>query len=122
MENTASSFQKFSLWLKESLGFKLFAIGFLVLILMIPVSMIKNIISERQWRQESVIQEVSRDWGAGQTISGPILTIPYSKWIVYNDNQKKEEKHVAHFLPLELNVNGDLTHQIRQRGIFEAVL
>lgn len=122
MENTASSFQKFSVWLKESLGFKLFAIGFLVLILMIPVSMIKNIISERQWRQESVIQEVSRDWGAGQTISGPILTIPYSKWIVYNDSQKKEEKPVAHFLPLELNVNGDLTHQIRQRGIFEAVL
>jgi inner membrane protein len=122
MENTLSAFQRFAKWLKQSLGFKLFAIGFLVLLLMIPVSMIKNIISERQWRQETVIKEVSRDWGGGQVITGPILTIPYSKWVEYDEGKRKEEKHFAHFLPLELDVSGDLTHQIRQRGIFEAVL
>lgn len=122
MENNPSVPKKTRSWLKDSLGAKLAAIAFLILILIIPVSMIEDLIWERQHRQNTVINEVSRDWGGAQTLTGPVLSIPYSKWIEYDDNKRREEKHVAHFLPTDLKITGDLEHQIRKRGIFEAIL
>ncbi len=117
-----SSFQKFSNWLKQSLFVKLAAIGFLILLLMIPNSMIQSLIRERQSRQAEAIQEISSSWGAPQTIIGPVLTVPYNRWITYEDGKRNAVQQVAHFLPLQLEIAGDATHQIRQRGIFDVVL
>ncbi len=123
MENqNVSMVQRFSQWLKKSLFIKLLSIGFLVLLLMVPIVMIQDSISERQLRQQEAIFEVSQSWGGAQTVVGPVLSIPYSKWIEFEDNKRKEERHIAHFLPLSLKIDGDLKHQIRQRGIFDVVL
>lgn len=116
-----STFQRFSNWLKQSLFVKLASIGFLILLLMIPNSMIQSLIGERQARQEEAIREVSSSWGAPQTVIGPVLTIPY---LVTTEEygKKKTTPHVAHFLPLRLEIDGNMAHQIRQRGIFDVIL
>lgn len=117
-----SSFHRLSNWLKQSLFVKLASIGFLILLLMIPTSMIQSLIGERQQRQEEAIREVSSSWGAPQTIIGPVLTIPYNRWEEYESGKKRAVQEVAHFLPLRLEVDGNAQHQVRQRGIFDVIL
>lgn len=120
--NGGSGFSRFSQWLKESIVVKLLAIGFLVLILLIPNAMISDLISERQIRQHEVTAEVSQSWGGYQSVTGPVLSIPYSTWTVYADGKRSENLNTAYFLPKTLNVDGNLPHQIRKRSIFEVVL
>lgn len=116
-----SAMQKFSNWLKQSLFVKLLSIGFLVLILLIPNTMIQGLIYERQNRQQEVFNEVSQSWGAPQTIIGPVLTIPYNRWTEYEGKQTATQE-IAHFLPLTLAIEGDAAHQVRRRGIFDVIL
>ena len=67
--------------LKTNIFFKLGVIITLILVLLIPTSMIKNLILERETIQNNAIHEVSSKWGNGQTLSGPYLSIPYDKYI-----------------------------------------
>lgn len=117
-----SNIQRFSEWLKGSLGIKLFSIGLLVLILLIPNALIRELIQERQGRQETVRQEVSQSWGGSQGIQGPVLAVPYLQWKNLEDGKRIEERHMAYFLPLRLHVEGDLKHQVRKRSIFDVIL
>ena len=72
-----SFFEKVNNWLKRSITIKLFTIGFLILILLIPVSMVVRLIEEREDRQQQAIQEISSKWGEEQTITGLILNVPF---------------------------------------------
>lgn len=108
---------------KDSLLFKLLAIGFLVLLLMIPNVMIMGLIEERQQRQMSAVQEVSASWGGPQTIAGPVLSIPYLEWTEYQVSKERTSvQRMAHFLPQQLTADGQVDHQVRKRGIFDVIL
>jgi inner membrane protein len=109
-------------WLKNSAGVRLLIIALLTLIMLIPASMVESLIFERKSRKQDAVSEVSSKWGGMQTISGPVLTVPYLK---YYKNEKSELITVvqyAHFLPADLNIGGELKHEIRYRSIYEIVL
>ncbi len=108
-------------WLKTSLLVKLAAMGFITLLLLIPNAMIQSMIHERQGRQNEAIHEISRSWGGAQSVAGPVLTIPYEEITVF-EGKKTIMVWTAHFLPDELNVEGDLAPEIRRRSIYDAVL
>ncbi len=124
--NDLSFFEKFNMWLRNSLIVRLFSIGFLMLILLIPTEMIKSLIRERESTQRSAIYEVSSKWGDSQTITGPVVTIPYkvytSSYDKYNKLITLEEIRYAHFLPKNLKIEGELFPEIRYRGIYEVIL
>ncbi|MBV6428413.1 MAG: Inner membrane protein CreD [Haliscomenobacter sp.] len=123
METQESSYgQKFGNWLRRSLAVKLLAIGFLTLLLMLPNGLILNLISERQSRMSEASAEVSASWGPAQTLTGPILSIPYTEWTDLEDGKRIASKRLAHFLPETFEVDGKQRHQIRKRGIFEVIL
>lgn len=65
----------------NSVSFKVITIFLLILALLIPSSMIKSLIREREYRKQDVINEISSKWGHAQTITGPIVTIPYKKYL-----------------------------------------
>ncbi|MBF0226334.1 MAG: inner membrane CreD family protein [Desulfobacterales bacterium] len=67
--------------IKNSATFKMATIAFLALVLLIPASLIESLINERLLRRNSVIDEINDKWGNIQTIAGPIITIPYQKYI-----------------------------------------
>lgn len=111
---------------KNSVILKMFAIGFLAVVLLIPTNMIRGLIEERQQRRDDAISEVSSKWGEVQTLSGPILTIPYTKMVetVVKDGEKPkmvEAVYYAHFLPDKLQINGQISPEMMQRGIYEVV-
>ena len=39
--------------------------------------MIQDLIRERDDRKEDVLREIASKWGRDQTVSGPLLVIPY---------------------------------------------
>ncbi len=97
-------------------------IFFLVLLLLIPSTMIQGLIEEREIRKDDAIREISSKWGERQTITGPVLTIPYLEF--YKDTSKtvRQVTRYMHFLPDELQVNGQLFPEKRYRGIYEVVV
>lgn len=127
MENTPQ-FPKTNLFsfLQESMTIKLIIIGMLVLVLLIPTAWISFLIEERQQRAESVVDEISSKWSDNQTLTGPILAIPYFYTETTLNNfgvEKKEPKSAyAFFLPEKLQVDGIVEPQVRRRGIFDAVV
>ena len=123
-----SFFERANIWIKNSITIRLITIGILILILLIPVSMVKDLIREREYRQQDAIWEVSSKWGEAQTITGLVLTIPYNVYEkIYDrdDNDKykliKTTKY-AHFLPEELDIEGFVKPEVRYRGIYEVVV
>ncbi len=108
--------------IKNNVFLKLIAIGFLMLVFMIPTGMIKNLVNEREWRNEDAVVEVSSKWGNKQTIVGPILTVPYKKLVESKDEKIIEVIKYAHFLPDTLNISGDLESEILSRGIYDVVV
>ena len=56
---------------------KFFGTGGLTLLLMIPLLMVLGLTSDRQSRRDEVALSVGREWGAAQTLFGPVLVIPY---------------------------------------------
>jgi len=113
--------------LKNSIFFKISLIAIIALLLLIPTSMIESLIHERERTQERAIREVSSKWGEEQTISGPIITIPYYRYIKQYSEKDSLDKIVqikehVHFLPNELNIKGDIYPEKRYRGIYEIVV
>lgn len=116
---------RFNLWLKESITIKLFSIGILVLILLIPTAWIMGIMEERQQRAEEVVREVAGKWSGSQTIVGPVLVVPYRKSEKLGNGTDTEVRIVvdnAYFLPASLRVNGEVAPQVLHRGIFDVAV
>ncbi|MBP7653398.1 cell envelope integrity protein CreD [Candidatus Dependentiae bacterium] len=118
-----SFFEKLNYRIRNSITIKLIVIGILFLIMLIPVSMIQSLIREREYRRADTIQEVSSKWGNEQTITGPILSIPYKSYYKENNNDKLITFiKYAHFLPDDLNISGKINPELRYRGIYEVVV
>ena len=109
-------------WMKYSISARLIIIGFLVMLLLIPSFMIRSLIRERQDRRDDAISEVSEKWGQTQTITGPILSIPYTKYFTTEDNETSTKTMYTHILPDFLEINGTIHPEVRNRGIYEVVL
>ncbi len=116
--------------MKRPLLFKTLAIGLLMLLLLIPIAMISNSIDERKYYSQSVVEDIARSSSFSQTITGPVLVVPYSKivrTVSYNDKKEKviEESLVygkLKFLPELFDLNGELKTELRKRGIYSARL
>ena len=113
--------------LKNNVFFKVGIIIVLVLILLIPTTMIKQLIHDREQVQKSAINEVSSKWGNGQTITGPYISIPYDKYIKQFSKKDSVEKIIKlkdwlYFLPDQLEIVGTVAPEKRYRGIYEVVV
>lgn len=113
-------------WTRNSVMLRIFTIAILVLLLLIPVSMVQDLIRERERRQNTAIQEVSSKWGNSQTINGIILTIPYMTYVKVHQDKDQfkmvEKKQYAHFLPDDLKISGEILPEIRYRGIYKVIV
>ncbi|NUP94379.1 MAG: inner membrane CreD family protein, partial [Candidatus Omnitrophica bacterium] len=96
-------------------------LGFLVLILQIPILMIYGVIQERTGTRNEAIREVVSRWGDHQSITGPRLVVPYQCRIERDEKDKKPiiETRLAHFLPANLKISAQMDSEVRYRGIFE---
>lgn len=113
--------------IKTNIYFKVAIIIIIALLLLIPTTMIESLISERETTQFTAISEVSGKWGNQQTISGPFISIPFTRTYVEKSTKDStqrviEVKDFIHILPSELNIEGEINPEQRNRGIFEIVV
>ena len=106
------------------------AILFLTLLLLLPMARIRGLIHERQALRDQVMADVARSDAAAQTLTGPILIVPYTRTLTeqqLDDNHRpvtvtREAAGELRLLPDLLDVNGELRTEERQRGIYRARL
>ena len=113
--------------LKFNIYFKLGTIVVLTLLLLIPASMVRSLIREREWTQQDAIEEVSGKWALGQTVTGPSLSIPYDRYV--KQFSEKDSTNIIvkirdyiNVLPEKLEINGSINPEKRYRGIYEVVV
>ncbi len=124
---------RFTHWLRHSITARMLVVGFLFLILLIPLQFVKELIRERSQRKTEVTQEVNDKWGNEITLAGPILKIPYNTYKekrIYNEQTKTFQtltetlERTAYVFPDALWIDG--TAQTKEkplkRGIYEAVV
>ncbi len=125
MQEKSSFFERLNQKLKESLTVKLFTIGVLILLLLIPLEMVESLIRERNYRSQNTISDVSAEWSKAQEISGPIITIPYHSYEKTTVNEVDKIIMVTrylHLMPEELSYTGELFPKTLHRGIYDAVV
>ncbi len=97
-------------------------ITILILLMLIPAGLIHSLIVERAGRQEQVVNEVSSKWAQAQTITGPVLIVPYNYTYKATNDKVVTVKKYAHFLPDELKVNGNMLPEVRHRSLYDVTL
>src|ERR1041384_6757709 len=113
---------------------KLFGVGGLILVMLIPLLMIQGVLNDRMARRNEAVDDITASWGKDQNIIGPILVVPYLhhgtvvRSVTLPDG-RVETREVAettvayaYFLPDTLEVTGDLQTQTLHRGIYDAVV
>lgn len=100
---------------------KSFFIGILILLLLIPAAFIQSLVSERSSRQAEAVKEISSKWAGSQTVTGPVIGIPYMETVAYEKNTT-EVKKWAYFLPDKLDIQARMVPEKRYRGIYEVVV
>jgi len=115
-------------WMQTSTTFRMGIVGFLILVLLIPLAFIKDLIRERKQRQEEVVKEINESWGKEVQLYGPILKVPYYNYTesIVTDSKTKliqtiKEKTInyAYFFPEELDVVGDIEGETKTRGMYK---
>lgn len=106
---------------RVSFVLRLVIIGILLAVMLIPLSMIESLITERKDRHSAVIREITPKWGGGQYIMGPVMIVPYKSYSADKDGKAVESIRYASFSPDELSIEGQVNPQMRSRGIYEVV-
>ncbi|MGA9325856.1 MAG: cell envelope integrity protein CreD [Salegentibacter sp.] len=130
MDNQTNTGNRFINWLKNSLTARMFIIGFLTLILLIPLFFVQDLISERAQRQKSVVGEINDKWGEQVTMLGPVLKLPYrsfrEKQITNAQNEVTtetvEQIKYLYFFPRQLNIQSHIDPEIKKRGIYRTAV
>jgi len=103
----------------RSASVKAAVVAFLTLVLLIPTGMIEGVIVDRQNNASIATTDIRNSWGGDQTVTGPILRLPYTVQEQTPYGSAYAEERVAHVLADELVVTADVVTEIRYRGIHE---
>jgi inner membrane protein len=108
---------------------KIAATLLVAVLLLVPVEQIRDLVHEREQTRDAVVADIARSAGYAQTVTGPILIVPYTR-VVRSWSEQREgeprtliETEVAGrlaFVPSDFELSGKLTVDQRQRGIYEA--
>jgi inner membrane protein len=112
---------------------KMGAIGILGLLLLIPLLLVRSVLTDRLARRNEAIEEITSTWGNAQAIFGPVLIVPYT----YTEKAMRDQlvngrlervevsetvRTRAFFLPADFKADGHLNPKRLHRGIYEAVV
>ena len=110
-------------------GFKLFLAIIVAGALTIPLFSVWLLVYDRQSEQQDATSSITAGWGGPQTMSGPVLVIPYrtvaSETVIQNGQSVTRTNEVAKELtiaPEAVDLSTDLRPDVRNRSIYEAVV
>ena len=93
---------------------KLAVIGLVVWVLSSGLSLLQDLVHERESRLNEVTEEIQSLWGYPQRVSGPVLVVPYGRPGDAPGIDNLEPLGTALFLPTRLALDAALDPQVRQ--------
>lgn len=120
--------------LGNNMSIRSLAVGFIGLLMLIPLFLVSDLVRERQYLYQSVLEDIAASWGERQELHGPALAIPYVVERVHVENITGEDgkirtvrtprllKRTAIALPDELNIDVAISGEYRHRGIYESLV
>lgn len=105
--------------LRDSYSLRAAIIGFLILILLIPLAMVSGVIRDRQMMSEVARQDIARSWGQAQLLGGPILVVPYKKITLSQYGERLEQAGQLRLLPETTRIDVTMDPRTLYRGIHE---
>jgi inner membrane protein len=115
--------------MNQRLFFKIGTIFLVAVLLLLPVVLIRELVREREQTRDSVVAEMARSAGYAQTITGPLLVVPYTRKLrSWSEDRQGEPRRLIEmevagaltFLPTDFELSGALEVRERQRGIYRA--
>ena len=102
-------------------------IGFLVIILLVPLAQVENLVGERVGVRQTAAERVAMSWGGAQTTAGVLLAIPVetSRVVIEQSVAGRETQHtevdrnVLYVLPDTLKVEASADLSTRAVGLYE---
>ena len=105
--------------LRESVSLKMAVVGFLILVLLIPVGMLLGVVAERSELRDAAAEDILRGWGGRQLLAGPLLLVPAT--VVQTDAYERRvaSSRSMNYLPESLAFEAALDPQVLYRGIHD---
>ncbi|MFG5409206.1 cell envelope integrity protein CreD [Piscinibacter sakaiensis] len=110
------------------LSSKLFTVLALIVALLLPLGLVRNLVAERESRRDDVTAEVARGHAGAQVLAGPVLWVPYTETHVRllpadTAGGRPREETVTETLamtifPQQLDSRVELATDTRWRGLF----
>lgn len=107
---------------KSKLFIKALIIFAMVLGLWLPSNIIHQLVKERAGRQQEAINDISNKWAGKQSVTGPVLVLPY---LVHAKNEKGvavTTKEISYFLPDKSDMSATVFPEKRYRGIYQVIV
>jgi len=128
--DTENQKQKKSHSITASGGFKIGILVVLVLLLLIPVVMIRSLITERSHRLFEAEESIMEAWGGQLRLDGPVIRIPVVEREEIKTKTEKEGEKIEIILhnyalwltPKDVNIQADFSAEKKRRGIFSVAL
>ncbi len=123
-------------WLRlsQSLTLRFALVATLTLVSLIPLQLVKSVVGERAGRYHGVLSEIAKTWGQAQTLTGPLLIVPYEYQEIRRTPFEKKDgtieervKNITHqdravFLPNLVDITNSIEPQFRHRGIYSSLV
>ena len=109
------------------LWMKILLVAGMTLAILVPLTMIRGVIQERQMYRVQAVQEVARSYAGAQAFAGPVLVVPYTDtvWVEEKDDGgvprrvERERSGEWVFFPESLQVSGPMRPDTRRLGLHQ---
>ena len=110
-----------------NLIFKVIVVGFLTLLLLIPLSMINGTIADRQSYRHQAVESVAKSYAGPQTLLAPVIIVPYRAEVIVNHTDEhgvvrtttEIQNRQWSYFPKDVQLHGNLVPAIKKRGLHE---
>ncbi|KRA72977.1 hypothetical protein ASD78_15325 [Lysobacter sp. Root667] len=109
------------------LWLKIFLVLGMTLAILIPLLMIRGVITDRQAYRTQAVASIARSYAGAQAFTGPVLVVPYTDTVTTEEKDEKGfVRKVVHelpgrwtYFPSTLDVRGPLKPSTRRLGLHE---
>lgn len=96
---------------------KLLFVALITVLLVCLLGLVEALVSERGARYQAVSESIGELWGKLQTITGPMLAVPYGVGGTKSGDAWIRHLGVVYFLPEKLAIDAHIEPEVRHRGI-----
>lgn len=107
---------------RRSATFKVLAVGVLILVLLIPISMVKGVVFDRMHYASEVVADIRGSWGDQQTVAGPLFRVPFRAIATNSRGDTYAVDKYAYLVAEKLIGSAKTVVEERQRGIHEVLV